>query len=517
MSPTTIRRSLLAAGAVAATLALPSAASGFGTIDGKMGQHAEHEKITRVLSCEAVGAPTPCFQPLSMDQLAGTGGTLGGVGIPDSPLEIIGHPEAHCDDADYLPGKPYETSNAARAAQAIADCVTNFGRNRDRAVEAAGGTVDASGRAILGQTDVNIPTCTMGSGSIGRAKCNALEFLGRALHAAEDFWSHTNWADTANPSRPQITKPAETGPDGRIITAATYDITNPLGLGRANLVPFLRYPVPTNRLPTAEQMQAQEAPISGCDDSAQDLVNWLSALAIPITALLDKRLCPDRVGHSTLNKDKGLIDWRTGQTSSPSTPRGTIGDNFQRAVTGARAQAKAVWEDFVAAVITRYGPDRGNAIIRALTNDTPWTACRVSGRGVWAQSAPGGEKSSTSSITTTIVNRTGQPLNCDSAVLDTGQWASLPPDSLAAGGSARFRVESKLVDQGGGGPSGSVWLAIGDTGYGVRYSYDNPIVGSNEMSCDVVRNGVIDRSAPYRCTVRNIRGQQATPTLEVTA
>ena len=57
MSPTTIRRAVAALGVAAATLTLPAVASGFGTIDGKMGQHAEHEKITRVLSCEAVGAP----------------------------------------------------------------------------------------------------------------------------------------------------------------------------------------------------------------------------------------------------------------------------------------------------------------------------------------------------------------------------------------------------------------------------------------------------------------------------
>src|SRR5690606_13071195 len=102
-------------------------------------------------------------------------------------------------------------------------------------------------------------------------------------------------------------------------------------------------------------------------------------------SLGDKRaLCPDRVGHSSLNKDKGEIDWRTGQTTSPSTPRGVVGDNFQRAVTGARAQAKAVWQDFAAALVTRYGPERGAALVHALTHDTPWTACTVGGDGTYA-------------------------------------------------------------------------------------------------------------------------------------
>ena len=520
MSPTTIRRALAAVGAVAAALALPAGASGFGTIDGKMGQHAEHEKITRVLSCQAVGAPSQCFQPLSMDMLAGTKGTLGGVGIPDSPLEIIGHPEAHCDDADYLPGKPYEPSAAQRAAAAIAACVNNFGRNLDLAVQQANLILDGDNKPIPVQADIAVPTCTMGTGSVGRAKCNTLEYLGRALHAAEDFWSHTNWGDSANPAKPQILKPAEKDADGKILVEATYDITNPLGLGRADLVPYLRYPVPTSLLPTGAQEQSQTAPISGCDDSAQDIVNWLDVIGTVVTGISMgdlKNLCPNRVGHSMLNKDKGEIDWRTGQTSNPSTPRAVIGDNFQRAVTGARAQAKAVWQDFAAALVTRYGPERGNAIVRAITNDTPWTSCTVGGSGNFALAAPRGPESSTRSVTTTISNRTGETLTCGEALLSSGQWASFPADAIPSGGTGSFRVESNITPKGGGGPEGSVTLAIGQTGYAVRYRWDNPIVGSNDMSCDVLRGGgVADSSAPYRCTVRNIKGNDATPTLEVT-
>jgi hypothetical protein len=512
VSATNLRRAsaVLFTGAIA--LAFPSAAGAFGTIDGKMGQHAEHEKITRVMACNATDRPTLCFQPLSMDQLAGTKGTLGGVGIPDSVLEILGHPEAHCDDADYLPGAPYTPADAQRAAKAISDCVINFGRNLDRAVGYAGGVVNADGVLQTAEVQLTI-NCTMGV--VGpRDKCNTLEYLGRALHAAEDFWSHTNWGDQANPAKPQILTPATTSADG-VVTPATYDVKNPAGLGHTDLVPYLRYPVPTTLLPTAAGEVAGTDPISGCDDSAQDVTGWIDTLSGLIAPKFGE-LCPKRVGHSVLNKDKGEIDPRTGTATNPSTPRGEIGNNFQAAVTGARAQAKAVWGDFTAAVLTKYGTDRGTKILTALTNDTPWTACDVDPYdGKFAGAPPKDEKASLRSVTTTIDNRTGETLTCGATTLSHGEWASLPPDAIASGQTGRFRVESQL-GAASGGPEGRTTFAIGATGYAVRYAWDNPIIGSNSMSCVVLHDGEPDNGSPYRCSVRGISGYGATPTVQVT-
>lgn len=521
MSPTTMRRAIAVLFAGAILLALPSAAGAFGTIDGKMGQHAEHEKITRVLACNATDKPERCFQPLTINQLAGAKGTLGGVGIPDSPLEIIGHPEAHCDDADYLPGAPYKPADAARAANAISACVTNFGRNLDRAVNAAGGLVNADGQLALQEVAVT-PSCTMGTGDNGRGKCNTLEWLGRALHAAEDFWSHTNWGDEANPTRPQISKPATTADDGTV-TPAIYDITNPVGLAHTDLVPYLRYPVPLNLLPTAADEATGTAPISGCDDSAQSVVSWIDTITL-VTSIVSGGgggtkigdLCPARVGHSYLNKDKGEIDPVTGKATSPSTPRGEVGSNFQRAVTGARGQAKAIWGDFATAVLAKYGTDRGTTILKAITDDTPWTACDVDvDSGRFAAAAPKDEKYALRSVTTTIDNRTGETLACGATALSNGEWASLPADTIASGQSARFRVESQL-GAASGGPEGRTTLAIGQTGYAIRYAWDNPIVGSNRMTCEVVHDGAVDSGAPYRCSVRGVSGNDATPTVQVT-
>lgn len=61
-----------------------------------------------------------CFEPLSINQLAGEPGRFGAVGEPDRPLA---EPfAAHCDDADYLniPGYPQSRSEATKV---LGQCV----------------------------------------------------------------------------------------------------------------------------------------------------------------------------------------------------------------------------------------------------------------------------------------------------------------------------------------------------------------------------------------------------------
>jgi hypothetical protein len=62
-----------------------------------------------------------------------------------------------------------------------------------------------------------------------------------------------------------------------------------------------------------------------------------------------------------------------------------------------------------------------------------------------------------------------------------------------------------------------VTYKIGDGDYGVRFSFDNPVVGSNSFGCTVLRGGRPDGSAPYGCAVENTSGNQATPRFVVTA
>jgi hypothetical protein len=494
----------------AAALAAPASAGAFGTING-LGQHAEHEKITKVLSCGAEDAVKPCFESASMGMLAGTDGTVGAVGLPDRVTEVLGNPAAHCDNADYLPDAPYQPSDARRAVRAIDECASLFGRHLDQAVSAAGRLADAS-RIINSQADATVacPWALTGiaGGNLGSttAKCQVVEGLGRALHAAEDFWAHSNWADEPDPDQP-------------------VGLTNPPGLGRSELVPFLRFPVPRELLPTEAEMLAGTAPITGCDDSADELVNkgWnLVSKIININANHDS--CPDRITHSTLNKDKGLIDWKTGETSEPGTPRGQIGDNFQRAVTGARSQAVAIWGDFVTAIDSRYGEARGGLILDALTRDTPWTSCDVSGKSAFASDAPNGSRTALRAVTALVHNGTGKPLTCGSAVLDSGVWSSMPADAIEPGQSASFRTESNIAGVGlnrvrvaSGGPEGSASYAIGTTGFTVQVRWSLPIFGSSSYGCEVRRAGAPAPDAPYRCARTGSGGDDSKPTFTVTA
>jgi hypothetical protein len=507
---------------VAAALMVPASAGAFGTING-LGQHAEHEKITKVLSCGADDAVQSCFQSGSMAMLAGSDGTIGGVGLPDRVTEIEGHPDNHCDDADYLPGAPYQRTDAERAVTAIDDCVDLFGRHMDEAVDAAGGLA-YGGKINFKQADATEPCPWDLSRSIGvelgapSAKCKVVDGFGRALHAAEDFWSHTNWGDQANPDEPTILP--GTGDDD----APAYNILNPPGLEHTDLVPFLRYPVPRDQLPTEEEELAGKAPISGCDDSIDEVKNkgikWLDKIH-DTGFKVDS--CVERVKHSTLNKDKGLIDWRTGKTSDPETSRGQVDDNFQRAVTGARKQVRAIWGDFVDAVNSRYGDARSGLILQALTTDTPWTTCRLSGKSPFVDDLPGGTKTSAlRSVTTLLRNETGQSLSCGQAVLDSGVWASLPADTVANGAAMKFRTESNLatIDAkrlkiASGGPEGSVTYAIGSTGYSVVVGWDNPIVGSNNYGCLFLKGGVPVQDAPYRCSRSGGSGNDSSPIFTV--
>jgi hypothetical protein len=78
-----------------------------------------------------------------------------------------------------------------------------------------------------------------------------------------------------------------------------------------------------------------------------------------------------RVTHAALNKDRGLIDPATGDATAPTTPRGLVEDNFAKAVAGAVAETRRQWQDFRSELADRYGRERAEMMICALTNDDP--------------------------------------------------------------------------------------------------------------------------------------------------
>ncbi|HEY1292205.1 MAG TPA: hypothetical protein VGJ60_03850 [Chloroflexota bacterium] len=300
----------------------------FGTTN-SLGQRAEHERITRAALACAPGTQSigECFEPKSMDQLAGHTGTFGAIGAPDLD-ELLDHPEAHCDDADFLniPGYPQTRAEATAHLQA---CIDHLRMRFQQGRDAADSLVTPDG--TLSELDVDLSVnCTFTFGIPGRAKCNVLEGLGRALHGAQDFYAHSNWADQADPTAP-------------------ISIENPPGLNLLGPSPLL------------------DLRATGAVDVPADLsTGFFKSLAHDD--------CPGtdgRVTHACLNKDKELIDPVLGVATDPISRRARIGANAQQAVTAAIAETRRQWDDFRAELTATYGPERGGQMILALVQDVP--------------------------------------------------------------------------------------------------------------------------------------------------
>lgn len=328
--------SLLAVAVGVTLLPMPSTpeAEAFGTYNA-FGQQAEHERITRVLGELATDGPAGLrMEQATLGILAGTSGVLGAVGAPDNPIDSslipivgLGPGKKHCDNGDYLEIPGYPHARAAAEAELHA-CIDYYEQLMSRAIAAAGMLVKADLSFASSDATMN---CTfdyrLGTGE--SPKCQVLNAFGRVLHLVQDFWTHSNWGDTAAPG--------------------DISITNPPGLGRTDAPAFLRYPLPAG-------YTIPDGLISGCDDSADT----------PF-----KKNCPDRVGHSALAKDNGVINPDTGMaTPTDKYPRGQVASNFQDIVRGARMHTVAAWEDLQAAIRSTYGDERGSMIIDVLRLDS---------------------------------------------------------------------------------------------------------------------------------------------------
>ncbi len=309
----------LVAAAAAALTCVATGAFAFGSVN-LAGQQAEHERITRAaLSVFHLG-------PDTMDEIAGKRGSFGAVGAPDRPDRgLLSTKSAHCDGGDHLdiPGYP---QSAAEAFKRLSACRAGIFAHLNDAVKAAGAIADRQGK-IDSAAIPSFVSCTY-NGKPGRAKCNVLENLGLAFHAAQDFYAHTNWVD----------EPAA-GPVG---------LTNPPGLGNSGPAPWL---APGNgAAPPAGLM-------SGCFDGIPERLH-----------------CKGHVRHADLNKDTGPIDPRTGKAGAGTSKRGSVDGNFARAVAAAVADTRAKWAYFEARVVATYGGVRGKAIVCAIRSDSD-SAC----------------------------------------------------------------------------------------------------------------------------------------------
>jgi hypothetical protein len=314
-----------------------SSAAAFGTIDSG-GQHREHERITRAaLSCASeTGSHDDCFEPMSMDFLAGHDREFGAVGAPDS--DEIFDPSAHCDNADYLEGDYPRTREEATAG--LLDCVDHVRMRFGESARSAGDLLDDEGRVIQGEVDISAE-CRVFEAAESRAKCSTLEALGRVLHGVQDFYAHSNWADVADPAHP-----------------AADD--NPPGLGLPGPSPMFDL-----REETAATVPAELA--TGCF-VVRDEVTGVGE-------------CADRVTHAALNKDNGLVDPETGAATDPTTPRGMVEDNFARAVAGAIEETRRQWRDLRAELRSRYGEEEAALMTCTLTHDDPIDDCRRRDQG----------------------------------------------------------------------------------------------------------------------------------------
>jgi hypothetical protein len=304
---------------------LAGPASSFGTVR-LFGQGAEHEQITRLaLSCNVAAAIADCFEPGSIDNLAGRDFTFGAVGAPDDPLRgLLFASEAHCDNGDWFDVAGYPQTRDAARAELLA-CRSFMRAHLSAAVDAAGELIDGDG-GIAGSAIPPVIGCTF-LGRTGRAKCAVLDEFGLTLHAAQDFYSHSNWVDVADPARP-------------------VSIANPPGLGHTGAAPWLDLRAAAPDFP--------EGLITGCFGG------------VPEAAFCNE--APGRVKHETLDKDTGQIAPAIG---AGTTARGRIDGNFARAVEAAVADTRDKWATLEEDLIARYGAARATLMICALTHDEP--------------------------------------------------------------------------------------------------------------------------------------------------
>ena len=310
----------------------PGSAAAFGTIDSG-GQHREHERLTRAaLACAGdAGSESGCFEPKSIDYLAGHDREFGAVGAPDN--DELSDPAAHCDNADFVAGGYPRTRDQATAS--LMDCVNQLRAQFEEGVDSAQGLLDDQGQVIADEVTLD-PECNPHERAENRAKCASLEGLGRALHTAQDFYAHSNWADEADPARPI----GDENPPGLNLPGPS-PVLDP----RSAMAPS----VPTD-LTTGCYVVKDEVPGVGA--------------------------CELRVTHAALNKDRGLIDPVTGRATDPTTPRGMVADNFTKAVSGAITESRRQWQDFRSELTARYGKVKGERMICALTHDDPVNNCR---------------------------------------------------------------------------------------------------------------------------------------------
>jgi hypothetical protein len=287
------------------------------------GGASEHRRIAdAALACRWAD-PTACWSAGGLDRLE--------VALKRPDITAVTLTDAaHCDSGDLAPDG---TSPGDRGPEALRACKKWIRENLDLALTAADGLVDARGAPVRDVRD-----CAWRVLRPRTALCDVDFHLGRALHAAQDFYSHTNWVD-------QPVKPED------------VTIHNPQGLGGSGPIDWL-----------AEEGDEPPPPglMSGC-----------------FVFLPEAAFCHGRTRHADLNKDH-----RPDPASrDPDTPRGAVGENFARAFDAASGETARIWTRFDARLVTTYGEVRGRAM-SCILRGLPPSMCG-SGLSATPASAPG--------------------------------------------------------------------------------------------------------------------------------
>ena len=242
----------------------PGPAAAFGTIDSG-GQHREHERLTRAaLACAGTRVLSRTASSRSPSIIS-----------PDTTASS--EPSAR-PTTTSCPTRPHTATTPTSSRAAIRapatrpplrswTASTSCARNSGRAWTAREGLLDDQGQVIAGEVGLD-PECNPHERAEDRAKCASLEGLGRVLHAAQDFYAHSNWADEADPARP---------------------------IGEEN-PPGLNLPGPS---PVLDPRSAMAPSVPA------DLTTGCYVLKDEVPGV---GACELRVTHAALNKDRGLID-----------------------------------------------------------------------------------------------------------------------------------------------------------------------------------------------------------------
>lgn len=263
------------------------------------GGPGEHRRISDAALACRWGGPSSCWSPRALDRLETA------LRRPDVTLATF-EDAAHCDSGDLAADG---TSPGGRGPAALAACRDWIRKHIALALVAADGLVDARGVPLHDVRD-----CSWRALRPRTPLCETDFHLGRALHAAQDFYAHTNWVDSHDPGKP-------------------LSLRNPPGLGRTGPIEWLA-------------SDADEPPppglMSGC------FVFFPEAL-----------FCHGRTRHRDLSKDS-----RAGPGSPPvgASRRGAINGAFPRAFDAAADETARIWMGFHARLLSTYGEVRGRAM-----------------------------------------------------------------------------------------------------------------------------------------------------------